>query len=185
MRWSDFGSLTAVADPPRHHPFSVRMPPGDSPAVDSRLGEASKRSEGVKVSLILSVAMLALGCSASSGESSPLSTGDEDVTAGADAAPGVDSEADTASTSEADIAAEDKEPLAPPPPGKGFQLTLEGEAAAGSEVWICDVYELPEEIFANGFANVSWVEVEQNVGCLLYTSPSPRDLSTSRMPSSA
>ena len=27
--------------------------------------------------------------------------------------------------------------------------------------------------------------VEQNKGCLLYTSPSPRDLSTSRMPSSA
>ena len=27
--------------------------------------------------------------------------------------------------------------------------------------------------------------LEQCVGCLLYTSPSPRDLSTSRMPSSA
>ena len=27
--------------------------------------------------------------------------------------------------------------------------------------------------------------IEQRLGCLLYTSPSPRDLSTSRMPSSA
>ena len=29
------------------------------------------------------------------------------------------------------------------------------------------------------------IEAEQNKACLLYTSPSPRDLSTSRMPSSA
>ena len=28
-------------------------------------------------------------------------------------------------------------------------------------------------------------QTEQLIGCLLYTSPSPRDLSTSRMPSSA
>ena len=27
--------------------------------------------------------------------------------------------------------------------------------------------------------------IGQSIGCLLYTSPSPRDLSTSRMPSSA
>ena len=27
--------------------------------------------------------------------------------------------------------------------------------------------------------------IGQHIGCLLYTSPSPRDLSTSRMPSSA
>ena len=29
------------------------------------------------------------------------------------------------------------------------------------------------------------VEIEEGTSCLLYTSPSPRDLSTSRMPSSA
>ena len=35
-------------------------------------------------------------------------------------------------------------------------------------------------------AQVGFVGVEmQSIGCLLYTSPSPRDLSTSRMPSSA
>ena len=28
-------------------------------------------------------------------------------------------------------------------------------------------------------------DIEENLTCLLYTSPSPRDLSTSRMPSSA
>ena len=33
--------------------------------------------------------------------------------------------------------------------------------------------------------NTAYVKVTQADGCLLYTSPSPRDLSTSRMPSSA
>ena len=32
---------------------------------------------------------------------------------------------------------------------------------------------------------VSVDNISKNYGCLLYTSPSPRDLSTSRMPSSA
>ena len=32
---------------------------------------------------------------------------------------------------------------------------------------------------------VSWLSAYQGDSCLLYTSPSPRDLSTSRMPSSA
>ena len=31
----------------------------------------------------------------------------------------------------------------------------------------------------------AWSKIEPSPGCLLYTSPSPRDLSTSRMPSSA
>ena len=33
--------------------------------------------------------------------------------------------------------------------------------------------------------NVCLLEKASEIGCLLYTSPSPRDLSTSRMPSSA
>ena len=33
--------------------------------------------------------------------------------------------------------------------------------------------------------NIFDMELTPNRGCLLYTSPSPRDLSTSRMPSSA
>ena len=32
---------------------------------------------------------------------------------------------------------------------------------------------------------VACIEKRASLGCLLYTSPSPRDLSTSRMPSSA
>ena len=34
-------------------------------------------------------------------------------------------------------------------------------------------------------ARAPWVTNEPMIACLLYTSPSPRDLSTSRMPSSA
>ena len=34
------------------------------------------------------------------------------------------------------------------------------------------------------YDEIYWGEIEENP-CLLYTSPSPRDLSTSRMPSSA
>ena len=39
----------------------------------------------------------------------------------------------------------------------------------------------------DGTATMDWMAQEQERGitCLLYTSPSPRDLSTSRMPSSA
>ena len=49
-------------------------------------------------------------------------------------------------------------------------------------------------VHLQGVLNDKWVELlaegldecyEQPDGCLLYTSPSPRDLSTSRMPSSA
>ena len=36
-----------------------------------------------------------------------------------------------------------------------------------------------------GTEGTKLVGVEETIGCLLYTSPSPRDLSTSRMPSSA
>ena len=41
--------------------------------------------------------------------------------------------------------------------------------------------------FEESFSNLIGVEntIGCNSGCLLYTSPSPRDLSTSRMPSSA
>ena len=34
-------------------------------------------------------------------------------------------------------------------------------------------------------AAIGWLEASQDEGCLLYTSPSPRDRSLSRMPSSA
>ena len=46
--------------------------------------------------------------------------------------------------------------------------------------------EAKVSIFDRGFLMADAVyEVTSVLGCLLYTSPSPRDLSTSRMPSSA
>ena len=40
-------------------------------------------------------------------------------------------------------------------------------------------------LFQKTFATAKRVRTETNIGCLLYTSPSPRDRSLSRMPSSA
>ena len=40
------------------------------------------------------------------------------------------------------------------------------------------------DAFRQGLRELEWVE-GQNIVCLLYTSPSPRDISGSRMPSSA
>ena len=46
--------------------------------------------------------------------------------------------------------------------------------------------DLSEKLSIGGFEVESLEDCSKNVnGCLLYTSPSPRDLSTSRMPSSA
>ena len=53
--------------------------------------------------------------------------------------------------------------------------------------WI-DVYFLEELLDAGVFAEDHKEEIlakQKSDACLLYTSPSPRDLSTSRMPSSA
>ena len=40
------------------------------------------------------------------------------------------------------------------------------------------------EVYNYDTGNYEWHDIDSN-NCLLYTSPSPRDLSTSRMPSSA
>ena len=51
-------------------------------------------------------------------------------------------------------------PLAPPPEGQGFQLSMTALAPPYSEVWVCEVYPIPiDEV-----ANVNWVEYEQNAG---------------------
>ena len=55
---------------------------------------------------------------------------------------------------------------------------------------------IPNIVIPNVVSSESWIygipnvpsnhpPITTNIGCLLYTSPSPRDLSTSRMPSSA
>ena len=80
-------------------------------------------------------------------------------------------------------------------------LRLEGEKAAGLEqgkdsgidlTWLKDqVPRLEEPATANAMGleqdndGLTLIEVQQFHPCLLYTSPSPRDISGSRMPSSA
>ena len=68
------------------------------------------------------------------------------------------------------------------------QLTIKNSAIEGLGLFAT------EEIKKNSFIGVTHIRDEQFEnkyirtpvgGCLLYTSPSPRDLSTSRMPSSA
>ena len=45
--------------------------------------------------------------------------------------------------------------------------------------------QLRQPILAGSFMSENYMSAGNNWNCLLYTSPSPRDLSTSRMPSSA
>ena len=49
-------------------------------------------------------------------------------------------------------------------------------------VWFCKKVSIPFDVYA--FTN-EWKRREQDATCLLYTSPSPRDATLSRMPSSA
>ena len=63
-----------------------------------------------------------------------------------------------------------------------------GRAPSDSSVVVASQVFSPTGIttdftFASGYT-IGYLELYLN-GCLLYTSPSPRDLSTSRMPSSA
>ena len=52
--------------------------------------------------------------------------------------------------------------------------------------WIKPFTKIKDVSFAKDDLHIRWFEDGTlNVCCLLYTSPSPRDLSTSRMPSSA
>ena len=50
---------------------------------------------------------------------------------------------------------------------------------------IVKAFNKKRPIFLWGPPGIGKSELVQGIGCLLYTSPSPRDLSTSRMPSSA
>ena len=58
--------------------------------------------------------------------------------------------------------------------------------AAGLIFFLLGVAQRTKWLTADGFSGgASEAVAESSGGCLLYTSPSPRDLSTSRMPSSA
>ena len=68
-------------------------------------------------------------------------------------------------------------------------MTEVGKSSRDTD-WLLDrLYDFPETRDAGLIAsNFSWYVTDLNRdanACLLYTSPSPRDLSTSRMPSSA
>eukprot|EP00831_Metopus_contortus_P083863 TRINITY_DN9384_c0_g1_i2.p2 TRINITY_DN9384_c0_g1~~TRINITY_DN9384_c0_g1_i2.p2 ORF type:complete len:121 (+),score=20.00 TRINITY_DN9384_c0_g1_i2:2-364(+) len=75
--------------------------------------------------------------------------------------------------------------LAPPPPGPPVQVKAKAEAPAeAAEVPVVEAN--PEPVVSVPPTPVVEAKPEPEVtDCLLYTSPSPRDLSTSRMPSSA
>ena len=67
------------------------------------------------------------------------------------------------------------------------------DRSADAQLPIASIRVLPEFnprrlLGDQAFTNEALADLAQNIrtyGCLLYTSPSPRDLSTSRMPSSA
>ena len=63
------------------------------------------------------------------------------------------------------------------PRGKLQHLTVDAS--------IVDDGMLNEGVFFDGSSIAGWKAINESDICLLYTSPSPRDLSTSRMPSSA
>ena len=69
-------------------------------------------------------------------------------------------------------------------------------ASAGQDIAICDgdgsssnytYLDGSGSVVDSGEVNYEWIVLNEvgDGSCLLYTSPSPRDLSTSRMPSSA
>ena len=55
-----------------------------------------------------------------------------------------------------------------------------GEMTVGSDIGL----KIDQTLTQDATGTMAYIEYEA-MGCLLYTSPSPRDLSTSRMPSSA
>ena len=65
--------------------------------------------------------------------------------------------------------------------GEGMAVKL---AETGANLAICDLQETVHDV-AEKIANDTGVTVHADVVCLLYTSPSPRDRTRSRMPSSA
>ena len=66
------------------------------------------------------------------------------------------------------------------------------KALEGQELGVSDWYDINQEQinqFADATHDHQWIHVDEDRAkaeiCLLYTSPSPRDISGSRMPSSA
>ena len=68
--------------------------------------------------------------------------------------------------------------------GKVSHVILYGRVLSDAEVSLCSEHVLSADSL-NLFMDASFYNGTHFIDCLLYTSPSPRDLSTSRMPSSA
>ena len=70
--------------------------------------------------------------------------------------------------------------------GDGANITLQWEPVTNEKIKYYSVYRktASTEFEVVGYSTTAEY-VDESVSCLLYTSPSPRDLSTSRMPSSA
>ena len=65
-------------------------------------------------------------------------------------------------------------------------LTLLGVFARGNQlIQKSGEVSTADELASSIIEDIKMSVSEEGIGCLLYTSPSPRDLSTSRMPSSA
>ena len=71
-------------------------------------------------------------------------------------------------------------------PGPSVKVALVGKYVQLNDAYLSVVEALQHACIAQDASlDLHWVCAEQIEACLLYTSPSPRDLSTSRMPSSA
>ena len=72
---------------------------------------------------------------------------------------------------------------------KLLSFNVNGVRAAAGKTLIEDLHELDCDVVGLQETKATPEQVKEALaelkGCLLYTSPSPRDLSTSRMPSSA
>ena len=86
-----------------------------------------------------------------------------------------------------------------PAPNEPFRIRIPSQNDRRSVIWVVVSGDLPEEelhevsrqvrndlLSIDGISKVrAFIPERHRIACLLYTSPSPRDLSTSRMPSSA
>ena len=77
---------------------------------------------------------------------------------------------------------------------EGLEVAVEGVGEDAGGLWVIPgLIDLHSHLCLHPYDETSWndqvlkesLELRTIQGCLLYTSPSPRDLSTSRMPSSA
>ena len=72
-----------------------------------------------------------------------------------------------------------------PQNGAGMAFMYDNSAVANLTSTAMDISGLTNPQLTFSYTQPTWAGDQDELSCLLYTSPSPRDLSTSRMPSSA